>query len=432
MENKTFLPANILLPNQSIDLYKWTVIACDQYTSNKEYWEHVNRIVDDSPSTLHLIYPEVYLETTNADEYITSINRTMSKYLESDFFDIYEKSMIWLERKLSTGLTRHGLILNLDLEDYHYMADTAPLIRSTEETIVNRIPPRVKIRENASIELPHIVLLYHDPAQSLFDLYKKHKHELPLLYNFDLMQNGGTMEGHLIADSSIQTAFLNQLHHLSVSDSSGNQLLGVMGDGNHSLASAKAHWEAIKASLPASEIDTHPARYALVELVNLYDVSMEFEPIHRVLFHAPIDDFIEKIQSHYHEVTVEETTSDIIPSFIKESQSAECVSAIISHHSKLYKLSIHHSNYSTATAAFQSFIDYYLTTSPNASIDYIHGESETLALSNHKDNIGIILPAIIKEQFFDSILKDGPFPRKTFSIGHADDKRFYLEARKIK
>jgi hypothetical protein len=431
-EKYVFLPTDILLPKKSLDFTKWAVIACDQYTSNINYWENVSSLVADVPSTLNLIYPEVYLDKSNTDDYITTINDVMAKYLRENVFDTYEQSMIWLKRKLSTGLTRNGLVLSLDLEAYDYHVGTHPLIRSTEETIIDRIPPRVKVRENAPIELPHIVLLYHDPTHTLINLLQQHEHNFSNLYDFTLMQNGGELSGYLIPDKPMQKLLLNQLHDLVVTDANGNELLGVMGDGNHSLASAKAHWEKLKKTLTSENIKIHPARYALVELVNLFDSSMEFEPIHRILFNADINDFMKKIKSFYHNISINPIDTATIPNFIKKTQPPNCVIAIICSQSHHYQLSIYDSNFSTATAALQYFIDDYLENNCKTAIDYIHGENEVLSLSLNDNNIGIILPAIIKEQFFDSILKDGPFPRKTFSIGHADDKRFYLEARKIK
>ena len=415
-----FQKANILIPSQ-VELQKWSVVACDQYTSEPEYWNEVEKIVGDSPSTLKITLPEIYLEEKDVEDRIKKINETMDTYLKDNLFTEYKDSMIYLERKQSDGKIREGLIGMVDLEDYSYEKDSQTLIRATEKTVIERIPPRVKVRENAQLELPHIMILIDDPKKEIIEKLKEEVTEKDKIYDFDLMQNGGHVKGYKVPDKAADKV-ITQLEALGEKETFEEKynvkdkgvLLFAMGDGNHSLATAKACYEKLKETLPEEEYLNHPARYALVELVNLHSDALEFEAIHRVLFDLDTEDFLKELKKYYK---------------LNENGNGQKFELVTKDVDKTFYIENPKSN--IPVGSIQIFLDDYLK-NHKGKIDYIHGEDVTKELGSKENNIGIIFDAMKKEDLFKTVILDGALPRKTFSMGHSQDKRFYLESRKIK
>lgn len=424
MHETAFSPANILLP-QDCGLTKWAVVACDQYTSQPEYWERVDQFVGDAPSTLRLILPESKLESEHVEEEIQKINQTMEQYLEEGRLRELEDAMIFLERKLSNGKTRLGLIGKLDLEQYSYEKGSGTPIRATEGTVLSRIPPRMKVRKNAPIELPHIMVLIDDPKKEIIEpfLRKESKKQMQMIYSTTLMEQGGRVSGYLLSKEQADKvqkqlagladpARFAQFYHAE-----GKPVLTyAMGDGNHSLATAKACWEELKPTLSEAERQTHPARYALVELVNLHDDSLEFEPIHRVLFGVDPKQLLADLLAAY-------------PGAHYGAGEGHQITYVLPRERGI--LTVPHPTAQLEVGTLQTFLDQYLE-AHGGKIDYIHGEDVVEQLVQQPDSIGFLLPGMGKDQLFPTVIFDGALPRKTFSMGEAHDKRFYLEARKIK
>ena len=424
MHETAFSPANILLP-QDCGLTKWAVVACDQYTSQPEYWERVDQFVGDAPSTLRLILPESKLESEHVEEEIQKINQTMEQYLEEGRLRELEDAMIFLERNLSNGKTRLDRIGKLDLEQYSYEKGSGTPIRATEGTVLSRIPPRMKVRKNAPIELPHIMVLIDDPKKEIIEpfLRKESKKQMQMIYSTTLMEQGGRVSGYLLSKEQADKvqkqlagladpARFAQFYHAV-----GKPVLTyAMGDGNHSLATAKACWEELKPTLSEAERQTHPARYALVELVNLHDDSLEFEPIHRVLFGVDPKQLLADLLAAY-------------PGAHYGAGEGHQITYVLPGERGI--LTVPHPTAQLEVGTLQTFLDQYLE-AHGGKIDYIHGEDVVEQLVQQPDSIGFLLPGMGKDQLFPTVIFDGALPRKTFSMGEAHDKRFYLEARKIK
>ncbi len=394
---KFLSPANILLPKT--DLNKWSVIACDQYTSEPEYWSETENKVGASPSALKIVLPEVYLTSDNSRR-INEINKNMRAYLNNDVFELFSNIMILTRRKIKNGKIRNGIIGLIDLEDYSYEKGSDALIRATESTVVERIPPRVEIRKDAILEMPHIMLLINDPQNIVIEPLLNKISDYEKLYDFSLMQNAGSVEGYKISDETVFE--INKA--LEILKNENNGLLFAVGDGNHSLATAKECYKKHNGS-----------RYALVEVVNIHDLSLEFEPIYRVVFGAKgnelVNAFIEHMGGEYigadsHKYTV----------IMGDSEKEICVKA----------------NSRLAVADLQIFLDEYIKLHPEISVDYIHGTENTRKIASRENALGFIFKGMEKSDLFPAVFTDGSLPRKTFSMGCADDKRFYLEARKIK
>ncbi len=419
--NVPFKRGNILLPNKA-DMTKWSVVACDQYTSEPEYWSDVEKIVGDAPSTLNLTLPEIYLEESNVEDRIKNINSNMEKLLEEGFFKEYKDSMIYLERTQSDGKVREGLIGVVDLEAYSYEVGSETPIRATEKTVIERIPPRVKIRENAPLELPHIMILIDDRYKEIIERLKEKVTDEEVVYDFDLMKNGGHIKGYLLNNDAMD--FVDKgLEKLADQENFDTKyqirgkgvLLFAMGDGNHSLATAKACYENLKKTMSEEEYLNHPARYALVELVNLHSKALEFEAINRVVFDTNPEDLINKLNEYY---TINKDGKgekfQIITKDIDETWYIENPKSYI------------------PVGSIQMFLDDYLKDHAG-KVDYIHGDDVTRELTHKKDNnVGFIFEPMKKKDLFPTVIFDGALPRKTFSMGHSNDKRYYLEARKIK
>lgn len=419
--NIPFKKANILIP-LNVDMNRWSVIACDQYTSNPKYWDEVKKIVGNYPSTLNLTLPEIFLESNDVDKRIENINKNMNDLLKQGFFKEYKDSMIYIERTQSDGKVREGLIGIVDLEDYSYEAGSTTLIRATEKTVIERIPPRVKVRENALLELPHIMILIDDEKKNIIESLKSNVNEDDKIYDFDLMQNGGHIKGYIL-NNLIINEINNKLEALCDKEYFNNKynvkdkeiLLFAMGDGNHSLATAKTCYENLKKTMSEDEYLSHPSRYALAEIVNLHSEALEFKAIHRVLFNIDPNHLLNELSKYY------------------DISYTECFGQKIKYVSKNNRgfIWIKNPKSNLAVGSLQIFLDEYLKNN-GGKIDYIHGEEETIELGLKENNIAFLLPAMKKDELFRTVILDGALPRKTFSMGHSDDKRFYLESRKIK
>ncbi len=387
----------ILLPIKSIDRQKWAVIACDQFTSEPEYWEKLKSIVDNVPSTYHMILPEAYLEKDMKNR-IEKVNETMRLYLRHNLFEEHE-AFVLVERKTPFVKRRLGLVIAIDLEKYEFDPNKEGKLVATEKTVPERIPPRVKIRENAPIELPHILVLVDDAEDMVIKELHENRKKYPQLYDFDLNMNGGHLTGYEVRDTK---PIISRLEKLS------EKLNYVVGDGNHSLASAKVCWENLKSNLSEEEQKSHPARFALVELISLYDEGLTFEPIHRIIFNANeklIDELKTRLSGHnlldlyYNGI--------VIPLSVPENPFV-CIKEI------------------------QEFLDEYLKNHYEASVDFVHGLKSLKALTQKNQNsLGITMPPLKRDMLLPYIRENGVLPRKSFSLGEAEEKRYYLEGKKI-
>ena len=392
---KHFFPANILLPKENFE--KWSVVACDQYTSEPEYWKQVKESVGEKPSALNIILPEVYLSKDNSAK-VREINENMHKYLADGVFNEIEDTFVYIERTLQNGQIRRGIVGLIDLEDYSYIKGEKALIRATEATVLERIPPRVEIRRDAPLEMPHIMLLIDDKNETIIEPLSNKSDKLEKLYDFTLMQNSGSIKGYAVRGEKaekIQAALEN------LTADSEDKMLFAVGDGNHSLATAKECYRVNK---------TEASKYALVEVVNIHDKSLQFEPIYRVVFNIDpekiVNDFIEKTGGEY---------------FGDDAQKFTCV-----YGNTVREISVKPTG-KLAVATLQKYLD----ENPQGETDYIHGEDVVYSLAKAENTVGFIFEGMQKNELFDAIKQDGALPRKTFSMGHAADKRFYIEARKI-
>ena len=417
--NNAFKPADILIPNNETDMTKWSVIACDQYTSEAEYWNQTAENVGDSLSALNLILPEIYLENDDVSDRIDNIHNNMEKYLSNGIFDEYKNSMIYIERIQNNGILRAGILGMIDLEEYDFSKGSTSQVRATEATVIERIPPRVKIRDGASLELPHIMILIDDENKTVIEPFESKKNDMKKLYDFELMQNGGKISGYLIEESECNEIIskLDMLGNTEIFQKKYNCsdiLLYAMGDGNHSLATAKEFYEQLKKNNPGKDFSNHPARYALAEIVNLHSPALDFEAIHRIITDT---DSVKLID----EMAKELMLSDI--------HSEQAFSYILNGTEKT--VYIHNQTSNLTVGSLQKFLDKYLSEN-NGKIDYIHGTDTVKRLAQQENSIGFLLPDMAKSELFPTVIKDGALPRKTFSMGHAEDKRYYIECRKIK
>lgn len=424
----------ILLPNQSLDYLKWAVIACDQYTSQPEYWKEVEEFVGEAPSTLKMILPEVYLETEDELKRIEKTKTTMDEYLQQGLFKEFQ-GFILVERNVA-GRTRHGIVLTLDLEKYDFSKGSQTLIRATEGTIIDRLPPRIRIREGAKLEFPHILVLIDDPNKSVIEPFVFKKEDLNKLYDFELMKNSGHLRGYAIQSDEDLAQIGEALAKLANPDQfrrnyNLNEDLGVllfaMGDGNHSLATAKSIWEKMK---PNVGMD-HPARYALVEIENIHDAGLEFEPIHRVLFDLK-EDIVKKMHQFWEnqiEIASCDDANEMIDKVDQQNGNTHKFGLVINNSYNVIEVQQPTSNLPVGT--LQSFLDQFIKSGGAEKIDYVHGSDVTCKLGAKPGNCGFYLPAMEKNQLFRTVILDGALPRKTFSMGEAYEKRFYMEGRKI-
>lgn len=404
--DQLFTPADILLP-QGVDMEKWSVIACDQYTSQPEYWERVRAHVGSAPSTLHLVFPEVYLGGPGDGARIEAINGAMGGYLERGLFRRCPSSFILVERTLLDGSVRRGLVGKVDLEAYDYAAGSRSPIRATEGTVESRLPPRVRIRQNAALELPHVLALIDDPGRTVIEPAASRAASFETVYDFDLWE-GGHITGRLIPER--ETGPVRQALAALFAKCAGPGDVAIpVGDGNHSLATAKACFERLRATLPREQWETHPARWALVELVNLRDDALQFQPVHRAVFG---------------------TDPAALLAALRETWPGggfplECVAE-----GKAETLDLSFPAGLLPVDPLQRFLDAYLQDHAG-TLDYIHDDDALRALASKPGAVGFLLPPMEKAALTPTVRESGALPRKTFSLGHSCEKRYYLEARKI-
>ena len=410
MKNSVFSGADILLPDLArVDGTRYAVIACDQFTSEPAYWEEADATVGDAPSTLRMILPECYLDE-RADR-IPAINAAMDTLLADGFFTVHPDSIVYLERTCPDGRIRRGLIGKIDLECYGFLPTDRKLVRATEGTVLERIPPRVEIRRDAALELPHVMLLVDDPRDTLFSAVRG---EGTRVYDFALMAGGGRVRGTLLSEAE-KAAVDEALSSLTLDDGTA-PLLFAVGDGNHSLATAKTCYEELKARIGAEAAAAHPARYALVEVGNLHDKALDFEPIYRVVTGADPEDLVAAFRAY----TEKEGDAALAKAdFTVITGGAERTLTLGATHVQ-------------PVGTLQKFLDLYLADHPDVEIDYIHDEDSLRALAAADGAVGFLFRGMSKDDLFPAILSGGPLPRKTFSMGHARDKRYYLEARRIR
>ena len=422
-EKVPFVPADILLP-QGCDLSLWSVVACDQYTSQPEYWQRVEERVGRAPSALRLILPESSLDGPHVETDIMDINNTMTRYVREDRFRLLPASMIYVERTLDSGKVRRGLMGMVDLEQYDYEPGSAAMIRATESTVLSRIPPRVAVRKNAPIELPHVMLLCDDPARTVIEPLSGRTGSMEQVYDFDLMERGGHIAGWLLGRnelaqvSSALTALADpDAFNTRYGTENAPVMLFAVGDGNHSLATAKECYERQKKLTSPEKWAELPARWALCELVNLHDNSLEFEPIHRVIFHTDPEVLITALIHAYPGTRRGKLEGGHVLHYVWAGGEGD--------------LTVPHPEAQLPVATLQNFLDDYLT-GHAGRVDYIHGEDVAREFAAKQGNLAFLLPPMAKEALFPTVIHDGVLPRKTFSMGEAHDKRFYLEARKIR
>ncbi|MBQ4088101.1 MAG: DUF1015 domain-containing protein [Clostridia bacterium] len=421
-----FMRADILLPKFAEDehkMSKWSVVACDQYTSEPEYWNAVSEITKGEKSTLYLTVPEIYLNDEDIEGRIENTNASMKAYMEEGVFCEHKNTYIYVERTLKNGVKRLGIVGMVDLEEYDYTAGSKTKIRATEGTVVSRIPPRLKVRKDAPIELPHIMLLIDDETCDIIESNAKLTDTFQKVYDFDLMQESGHITGYKLSEDAAK-ALDKKLAALSDLDAF-NQKYGVsesaplvyaMGDGNHSLATAKTYYENLKKEIGEDHAKNSSARYALCELVNLHDTSLVFEAIHRVIFDSDGAAFLKALEQEY---------------TVSYDENAKGQTFIFIHDGKEQKVTITNPTEYLTVATVQKALDAFVSAN-GGEIDYIHGEDVVKNLCKDSKNFGIILDAMDKSDLYKSVILDGALPRKTFSMGDACDKRFYTEARKIK
>jgi hypothetical protein len=424
----------LLLPAPSVDLQKWAVIACDQFTSQPEYWKKVAEVVGDAPSTFNITLPEIYLGKAEETERLHSTQMRMKEYVEKGILIPYD-GMIYVERTVD-GKKRRGLMVALDLEQYDFSKGSQSLIRATEGTILDRLPPRIKIREKASLELPHILVLIDDPQDTVIGPVEKAAAGLPLAYDFDLMLSSGHLRGHKVTEPGLESGVVTALEKLAQQETFHAKygvskdygvLLYAVGDGNHSLATAKSIWEKLK---PEVGMD-HPARYALIELENIHDHGLEFAPIHRVLFGIKADPLraTQEAFGNGFSITDAKDQQEMIRIVNKQSQASQKIGYICKEGYKVLSFTSPTSTLPVGT--LQGFLDPWLKSGQAESIDYVHGDDVVCELGAEPGNAGFYLPPMGKNELFKTVILDGALPRKTFSMGEAHEKRFYLEARKI-
>lgn len=416
MENSLICPARILLPAEGTDMKKWAALACDQFTSQPEYWAAADAFVGDAPSTLRMILPEVYLEEPDVAARTAAAQAAMAEY-EKTLLTRCVNGFVYVERTTPAG-TRRGLMAAIDLEAYSYEKGAAPLIRPTEGTVPERIPPRLQVRRAAPLELPHILMLLDDPARTVLEPLAAMKADLPLLYDTDLMLEGGHIAGWAVEDAALIESLCAAVNAFAEKPGPGGRppIAIAVGDGNHSLATAKAHWEELKAALPAERLAGHPARYALAEIENIHDEAILMEPIHRAVFGADADALAADMRAFFaaHKGEQPPQTFTLVrpdgeerPFAIPRPAQPLCVGSV------------------------EAFFAAWLPAHPEARVDYIHGADAVHQLAG-QGTVGMILPDFEKDDLFRGVYLGGVLPKKTFSMGHATEKRYYMEARRIR
>ena len=405
---KTVKPFDILVPAVA-EPEKFAVVSCDQFTSQRDYWEKLDEFVGDAPSALRLIFPEVYLEDGDYEDRIKNINAAMYDYLDKGVFNTLKDSYILVRRQTAYGYTRLGIVAPVDLEDYSYEYPTEAAIRSTEGVVANRIPPRLKIRKDAPVELPHVMLLLDDRDKTVIEPFYKKRDTLEKLYDFELNMNGGHLTGWRIDAAEFDAVLDNYVESIKGLYGKESTLVFAVGDGNHSLATARAYWKDVKKTLTPEQRENHPARYALVEIENLHCDGIVFEPIHRFVFGVDDSDFVLHMSTAL-------KGKGRLNMFTTNMNYSVAVS----------------DNSVQAIADIQAAIDAYISSHPDASVDYIHGLDNLHAVADTSDGVAVEMPCIAKEELFGYVVEHGNLCRKAFSMGEAEEKRYYFEAKRIR
>lgn len=415
---KLFKRADMLLP-ADCDMTKWSVVACDQFSSQPEYWDSLDAFVGDAPSTLRLMLPEAYLESKDQAAETEKINACMEQYLAGGVFRRISDSYVYLERSLADGKVRRGVVGVLDLETYDYAVDSASPIRATEGTVEDRLPPRVRVRQGAALEMPHIMVFMDDKENAVIGGAEKARDTLEKLYDFDLNGGGGHLRGWRVSgkDADALDEALDTLsRRMKEKYAPAAPVVFAMGDGNHSLATAKLCWERVKAGLSPAERETHPARFSLVEIVNIHDEAVTFEPIHKVLFGTDAGGFLAAGEAWFAAASRPGGGIHQLRLVTAAGERTVTVSGLT-----IGEL------IGSAEGLCRSYMAAH-----GGRVDYIHNDGTALEMGRREGGAAILLPGMEKGELFPSIVRSGPFPKKSFSIGHAQDKRYYLECRKIK
>ncbi len=434
-DQNCFRLPRILLPRHGIDLAKWAVIACDQYTSEPDYWRKVEREVGDAPSSLHLIFPEAYLGAPDAPARIVRIQETMRRYLADGLLREHDGA-VYVERTIGARV-RRGLMLELDLEHYDFNRESASLIRPTEGTMVERLAPRIEVRRGADLEVPHILVLIDDPECTVIEPVGAERPKLEKLYETDLMLGGGHVAGYAV-DPERGARVTRALSALADPAAFATRydvpvdtpvMLFAMGDGNHSLATAKAYWESIKETVGAE----HPSRFALVEVENIHDPALEFSPIHRLLFGVAADVRKALAEDFGSRLSCTDVPSAVaMRERVRAARGARQAAGLIGPGARFSVIEITEAQSTLAVGTLQPFIDRFVASGGAAHVDYVHGDDSLERLAMDSGNVGIHLPAMSKHDLLRMVVREGPLPRKAFSMGEADEKRFYVEARRIR
>jgi hypothetical protein len=427
MKNTCFAPAHILLPRADVPLAQWGCIACDQFTSDRAYWEKASAAAADGPSALHIILPEVYLNDADVASRIARIHSTMDAYAAQVLTRAVD-GFVYVERTEMDGRVRQGLVGAVDLEAYSYRRGSLPAIRPSENTVESRIPPRLAVRRGAALEAPHVMMLADDPGCTLIEPVAARKAELPCVYEGELMLGGGHIAGWAVEDPALVAAIEEAVAKLGSqaafdarypAAAGGRPLTLAVGDGNHSLATAKAYWEEIKKDLSPEEIATHPARWCLAEVCNVHSDAIEIEPIHRVLFNADPEAVLLALM----------TWSDENMAGVQYGAKSEQRFTLLGHGLQC-GLCFTSPTGALTVGTIDEFLEYYLETHPEAEVDYVHDEPAVRALCQ-KGAVGFLMPPFAKSDLFKGVVLGGVLPRKTFSMGHAEEKRYYIECRRI-
>lgn len=419
----------MMLPKEGTDYFKWAVVACDQYTSEPEYWDKVEEIVGDSPSALRLMLPELYLDGPDEADRIKAVRAAMDKYLADGTLRKMEPGCMLIKRT-AEGRTRMGLVIATDLEAYDFNKGSTSLTRATEGTVVERIPPRLRIRGDAPIEMPHIIILIDDPGKTVIEPLVDQPREV--IYDTDLMMDGGHITGSFIKEENLagmQEALSALYDEAEKKYGAGNVIFQAMGDGNHSLATAKTAWENIKKTLTPEEIENHPARYALCEIENIHDEGIVFEPIHRVIFAKEGQsgmDMVNKVVSLLNESNGKAYLADADAEVPAGAFQIPYLTG-----AQRGKIVVEEPSNKLEVGCLQHVLDIMVKENKECDIDYIHGTDAVEKLSARDGNAGFMLPAMDKFMLFPAVAADGALPRKTFSMGEANEKRYYIETRYI-
>lgn len=414
----------ILLPSLNVNMKKWSVIACDQFTSQPDYWASVEKLVGSAPSILHMILPEVYLNYEGLSDNIANIKTTMNDYIHKGVLEQLPRGIMLTERVMG-GTVRKGLVMTVDLEAYDYRAQSRPLVRATEKTLLERIPPRVTIRQEAPIETSHVMILMDDAQDRVIGpLYEK-KGELEKMYDFDLMMGGGRLRGYFIENEELLSGTISAMAALPARDG----MRFCVGDGNHSLAAAKTVWDLAKENMAEEERQNHPLRYAMCEFVNIHDEGIQFMPIHRVLFKVTPSACVHYIADRLNK---RGASAKILFGRWRGGYEAQKGTEIpFLYREGAGRIIVENKKHPLLLEDVQNILDDYIKDNPASSIDYIHGQDAFEEMARAYDNLGLYFPAIPKDKFFSTLIECGVLPKKSFSMGEAEQKRYYVECRMI-